>query len=63
MSPGYLVRALNEFASLTCAIRHDGCDAFISEIRQKDKPSKNKKNTPERQKFRRITKRQKLRYQ
>jgi len=57
------VRALNEFASLTCAIRHDGCDAFISEMRQKDKPSKNKKNTPERQKFRRITKRQKLRYQ
>jgi len=46
MTPGYLVRALNEFASLTCAIRHDGCDAFISEMRQKDKPSKNKKTLP-----------------
>jgi hypothetical protein len=52
MSPGYLVRALNEFASLTCVMRREGCDAFGYEMRQKGKSSQEKKIDPERQKFR-----------
>ena len=63
MSLGYLVRALNELASLTCAMRHHGREAFISEMKQKDKPSQNKRINPEHHKFRRITKRQKFSYQ
>jgi hypothetical protein len=51
----YLVRALNEFASLTCAMRREGCDAFGYDIRPKGKSSQEKKIDPERQKFQRIT--------
>jgi hypothetical protein len=47
-------------ASLTSVMRRDGRQAFISEMRHKDKPSQNKKTDPERQKFRHITKRQKV---
>ena len=62
MHPGYFVRALNELAALTREIRRDECDAFISEMRQKDKPPQNK-TIPERQKFRRIINRQRFRCQ
>jgi hypothetical protein len=55
MRSGYLVKALNEFASLTCAMRREGCDAFGNEMRQKGKSSQEKKIDPERQKFQHIT--------
>jgi len=61
MSPSYLVRALNEFASLACVMRREGCDAFGYEMRQKGKSSQEKQIDPERQKFRRITKYRKYR--
>lgn len=62
MHPFYFVRALNDLASLTCVMRRDGCDAFVSEMRRNDKASRNSKPNPERHKFRRITKHQKVRY-
>ena len=63
MRSGYLVRALNEFVSLTCAMRREGCDAFGYEMRQKGKSSQEKKIDPERQKFQRITTHRKYRSQ